>query len=152
MTKYLKRSDFIFVGIQMALFLALLFPIIGYNFIIIDEVKIITTIIKWLGFALITVAILQLNKNISPFPTPKQGSQLIQSGVFKYIRHPIYTGILLVAFCIAICNGSVWQCTTSFLLLILFYFKSSYEEKKLSKVFFEYNNYKQKAGRFLPKW
>jgi protein-S-isoprenylcysteine O-methyltransferase Ste14 len=148
----LKLKDTIFVAVQMLLLLALLFPIIDYNFAIIDEVKSISTIIKWIGFAIIATAILQLNKNITPFPTPKQGSQLIQSGLFKYIRHPIYTGILLVAFCMAIYNGSVWQFITSFLLVILFYFKSSYEETELTKVFWEYNNYKQKVGRFLPKW
>jgi protein-S-isoprenylcysteine O-methyltransferase Ste14 len=147
----LKFKDILFVAIQMALLIALIFPIIDYIFAVNDVVKFCTNITKWIGFSMIIIAIVQLNKYITPFPTPKQGSQLIQTGLFKYVRHPIYTGIVIVAFSLATYNGSLWQIVVSLLLLILFYFKSSYEEKQLAKMFSDYSNYKCKAGRFLPK-
>jgi hypothetical protein len=41
MTNSLKRTDFIYAGIQMLLLMALLFPAVDYNFLIIDEIKIL---------------------------------------------------------------------------------------------------------------
>jgi protein-S-isoprenylcysteine O-methyltransferase Ste14 len=137
--------------VQIELLLASFFPIVDYIFAVNNIVKIIATIIKWIGLAMVSIGILQLNKNLTPFPTPRKGSQLIQNGLFKYVRHPIYTGIILVSFSMATYNGSVWQFIVSFLMLILFYFKSSYEEEQLAKMFSEYSNYKCEAGRFLPK-
>ena len=44
------------------------------------------------GLSLMALAALQLNRNLSPFPSPKKKSRLITSGAYKYVRHPIYTG------------------------------------------------------------
>ena len=47
--------------------------------------------------ALMSLAALQLNRNLSPFPSPKKESKLSTSGAYKYIHHPIYTGLPLTA-------------------------------------------------------
>lgn len=96
------------------------------------------------------VALFNLDKSLTPFPTPKSNSELITSGLYKYVRHPIYTGILLTVFGYGFYSESVSRLTISVLLLILFYFKTNYEEQKLSQKYPEYGAYKARTGRFIP--
>ncbi|MFD0862920.1 methyltransferase family protein [Sungkyunkwania multivorans] len=105
----------------------------------------------WVGILIGIMAMAQLNKNLSPFPTPKSDAQLVQTGLYKYIRHPIYTGILLAALSYAFFIGSSFKLLIFLLLLTLFYFKSKYEEKKLKLKFPDYEGYMKTTGRFLPK-
>lgn len=72
------------------------------------------------GFLLGIISVLQLNRNLSPYPTPKLISSLITHGLYQYIRHPIYTGILLFLFGNALHSGSTFKILVSLFILILF--------------------------------
>lgn len=102
------------------------------------------------GGIIITLALLQLNKNLSPFPTPKECSSLLQNGLYKYSRHPIYKGIILLFIGFSVYQNSGYKLLISLLLVILFYLKSIYEEERLEQKFHDYKNYKTKTGRFFP--
>ena len=115
-------------------------------------------VIFWIGVFLLVfgglitlVAILQLNVHLSPFPSPLPGSRLIVNGVYKLVRHPIYTGIMMAFFGFAIIDDSGYKLIVAALLSVLFYFKSIYEEKRMMKVYPDYAEYKQRTGRFSPK-
>ena len=96
------------------------------------------------------INILQLNKNLTPFPTPIEKGNLIQTGLYKYVRHPIYTGIFLATLGMGLFNTSLWQLSISIILLIFFYFKSNYEETMLIEKYKDYEAYKKSKGRFFP--
>jgi protein-S-isoprenylcysteine O-methyltransferase Ste14 len=102
------------------------------------------------GGIIITLALLQLNKNLSPFPTPKECSSLLQNGLYKYSRHPIYSGIILLFLGYSLYQNSGYKLLISLLLVILFYFKSNYEEQRLEQKFPDYKHYRSKTGRFFP--
>ncbi len=144
-------KDIIYVVLQILLFFTFLLDVNLFSFEIPSFLEFILVLIGIIGLGLIIIAFFQLNKNLSPFPTPKEYSSLLTSGVFKLIRHPIYTGILFIAFSFAVFQGSGYRLLISFLLLILFHFKSLYEEKKLAEKFPEYEIYKKNTGRFIPK-
>lgn len=114
--------------------------------------KIVGLSISLAGLLVVILAILQLNKNLSPFPTPKDSSVLLQNGVFKLVRHPIYTGLIFLFFGYSIYKDSVFKLTITLLLIILFHNKTQYEEKQLQIKFPEYRTYKSKTGKFFPKW
>jgi protein-S-isoprenylcysteine O-methyltransferase Ste14 len=113
--------------------------------------KTIGLLLAIVGFLIALIAVLQLNKNLSPFPTPKENAILLENGLYKFVRHPIYSGLLLLFYGYGIYVDSIYKLLISSLLLVLFYFKTNYEEKQLERKFPDYSNYKQKAGRFLPK-
>lgn len=120
---------------------------------------VVPEILFWFGVAifvigaLITViAVLQLNINLSAFPSPLADSKLIEAGVFKLIRHPIYTGLILAFFGYAIVDDSGYKLLISLGLLLWFYFKTLYEERLLIEKFPEYLEYKKRSGRFFPKF
>jgi len=146
-----KFDDIIYVGIQFMLFAIYLFELKKLRFDLPDIFDFVMLPFMAAGIAIIAISILQLNKNLSPFPSPKENSELITTGLYKWMRHPIYSGILLLAFSFALYQNSGFKIMISFLLLILFYFKTGYEEKQLSLKFPEYKIYKMNTGRFFPK-
>jgi protein-S-isoprenylcysteine O-methyltransferase Ste14 len=102
------------------------------------------------GLVICGVSILQLNKNLTAFPTPKESARLYSGGLYQYIRHPIYTGVIMFFAGLSLYFGSVFKLLITLMLIILFYFKAAYEEDQLSKKFPEYEQYKSKTGKFLP--
>lgn len=144
-------SDIIFVLAQFAL-------IVIYFFEIQTLAVVFPEAIFWVGLALLIVggfislvAVLQLNIHLSPFPSPLPGSKLIDFGIFKFVRHPIYIGVFLGMFGFGILYDSGYKLIVSIMLLLLFYFKSRYEEKQLITMFPEYPEYAKQTGRFFPK-
>jgi protein-S-isoprenylcysteine O-methyltransferase Ste14 len=105
-----------------------------------------------IGVLTVAIALLQLNINLSPFPSPKSNSSLIKTGLYKFIRHPIYTGIILTTFGYGLYTDSFYKILISIGLYILFYFKSEYEEERLTKKFTDYKIYKKSTGRFFPQF
>jgi protein-S-isoprenylcysteine O-methyltransferase Ste14 len=146
----LDRKDYLYVSIQFVLFAAYMLPIRFVEWMVAPIAKWFGLGVAVLGLLIDLLAFLQLNTNLSPYPTPKAGGELVQTGLYAYIRHPIYTGILLLTFGYAIHEVSDYKILVSIALLVLFYFKTSYEEKRLEAVYPEYPAYRQRVGRFLP--
>ena len=148
----LENKDFLFVFIQFVLFLVYIIDlkIVSVSWLpFLDKTGLFILI---MGILIVLVSLVQLNKNLSPFPTPKLNSKLIKTGLYKFMRHPIYTGILGIAFGYGFYIGSIFKLMIAILIFVLFYFKSKYEEKKLLGFFSEYEAYKKTTGRFLPKF
>lgn len=143
-------KDYLFVSIQF-----LLFGLYAFDFLppfkIPQLVKYIGLIFSILGFIIALLSVVQLNKNLTVFPTPKTDSELITFGMYKFSRHPIYTGLILFTFGYAIFKASLFKVLIALVLLLLFYFKTNYEEQKLLQKFPNYKDYKKKVNRFFPK-
>lgn len=147
----IKNKDIGYVSIQVLLFAGYFFEVKKLNFDLPESIQFILLPIIAAGIAIMAISLFQMNKNLSPFPTPKDNSELITTGLFSKVRHPIYSGILLLAFSLALYLNSGFKILVAFFLLILFHFKTRYEEKQLSLKFPEYKNYKMNTGRFIPK-
>ena len=147
----LKSRDYLFVGIQFTLLFCLLWDgLKSWRFVVPGYFTPIIFFLMIIGVCLILLAMLQLNTSLSPFPTPKVSGQLITNGIFKFIRHPIYTGIILFSLSWAFVSGSYFRLFISVLLILLFFYKSQYEEGLLIKKFEDYPAYKKRTGRFFP--
>ncbi|MGH8133502.1 MAG: methyltransferase family protein [Steroidobacteraceae bacterium] len=67
----------------------------------------------WIGMALLVAGLafavwarVHLGRNWSGSVTVKEGHELIRSGPYGYVRHPIYTGLLLAVLGTAIASGT----------------------------------------------
>lgn len=138
--------------IQFLLFIAFVFDVESLSILFPTFVFWVGIIIFVLGGLITITAVLQLNVHLSPFPSPLPGSRLIKNGVYKFMRHPIYTGLLLSLLGYSIVSDSGYRLIITMMLLVLFYFKTKYEEIKLIEMFPEYHEYKKIAGRFLPRF
>ena len=148
----MKRNpkDIVFVGIQFILFAAYLFRFSKIDFTVPRWLLLAGLFLSVAGIIISLASVVALNKNLSAFPTPKQSAELIQSGIYKYIRHPIYSGILFFTFGFSMYSENTLRLLIFFMLLILFRFKAAYEEKLLQDKYSNYTAYKKTTGMFLP--
>jgi protein-S-isoprenylcysteine O-methyltransferase Ste14 len=101
------------------------------------------------GFVAIR-ALWDLRGGISPFPRPVDGAPLIESGAYRLVRHPIYSGIVLAALGWGLVTGSLVVLVATGLLFLLFAGKSLREEAWLSAAHPGYRAYQQRTKRLIP--
>ena len=102
------------------------------------------------GLALAVVAGLRLGRNLTPLPVPIDGGRLVTAGVYAFARHPIYGGLLLVAFGWSAFAGSLGTLAAALALWALFERKSRFEERALVARYPEYARYRAGTRRFVP--
>lgn len=86
----------------------------------------------------------------SPFPEPPKKHKLAQSGLYQYIRHPMYMGIMLIGLAFVFSRPS-FQIFLIYLILIYdLDMKAGLEEELLSKIYPEYKGYMGKTKKFVP--
>ena len=115
--------------------------------------------IMWLGVAITWVGVMvaiwarySLGAYWSARVTLKEGHQLIRSGPYALVRHPIYTGMFLAALGTALVGGE-WRGILALLLLITAHARKAFrEESLLSREFGEeYANYRRSTGFLFPR-
>jgi protein-S-isoprenylcysteine O-methyltransferase Ste14 len=83
-------------------------------------------------------------------PEIANGSKLVTDGIYKYIRHPMYLGLLLIALSLVL-NYFTFPRIIFFDLLVLNQLiKLSYEEKLLEKHFKDYKEYQKRTKKLIP--
>lgn len=143
-------KDILFVLFQFLLIIAFAFDFEVLS-IIFPEVLFWIGLLFFISGAFITVvAVLHINIHLSPFPSPLPGAKLVETGIYKLVRHPIYTGLILAFYGYAVITDSGYRLLIATLLFVLFYIKSLYEEKRLIEKFPNYTEYKKRSGRFFP--
>lgn len=111
----------------------------------------VADIVVLLGMLVMISARAALGKNWSADVIFKEDHELITRGPYAYIRHPIYSGLILMILGVAIYSGSfIW-----FFLFALFfvgaYYKARKEEILLTKHFPEtYPAYTKKVSALIP--
>lgn len=148
--KMSKAKDYIFVTIQLLLFGVFFYLMTFQNTNASIWLKVFSGILTLVGVILLCYPIYQLNRHITMLPTPTANAKLITGGAFKYIRHPIYAGILFGGSGVALYTNNFNQLMVVMLLSILFNVKTDYEETQLIKKFPEYKIYQSKTGKFFP--
>ncbi len=143
-------KDILFVSIQFLLLIIYFMPFPISAFQSTYFFKYFSLFVALIGLLVIALAILQLDKNLTPFPSPKENGTLIQTGLYKFVRHPIYSGIILSTIGLGFFYGSMFKISIGIILWVLFFFKSKYEETMLSKHFNEYEAYTKITNRFFP--
>ncbi len=78
---------------------------------------------------------------------------LITTGTYGIVRHPLYSSLMLMFYgaCLIYPNYLAFLANT-FIFIPFMYYRAKQEEKLLSKTFKEYEIYKKKVGMFLPKF
>ncbi len=95
------------------------------------------------------VAARDLGRALTPVPAPN-GAGLRTRGLFRWIRHPMYTAVLTVSSGVACARGSwvVWAFV--FALGVFFEGKTRREESYLFAAYDGYADYAAATGKFLP--
>lgn len=142
-------KDYLFVVVQLLFFGVYLLPLHISIINLPEWLRCSGLSVLGLGLIFGIAAIIQLKTKLSPFPSPVASGHLITTGIFKFSRHPIYTGLLLAGFGYAVYQMSIYKALVATALSILFYYKSRYEERLMSGKFPAYADYKKRTRRFI---
>lgn len=102
------------------------------------------------GLGLALAGLWWLGDNLSVLPHPKDGASLVQSGPYRLVRHPIYSGLIVGAMGWALIHLSVITLAYAALLFVFFDFKSRREERWLLKEFPDYAAYQTRVHKLIP--
>lgn len=149
------RGEWYVLGQIVLVLLVLLAPIAdgkapALSLNAIDSTTLIGTVFALLGFAFAALGSLALGRNLSPFPRPKEGSELVESGVFSIVRHPIYTGLSLLALGYSLLWASVAALVATAVLFVFLDIKARREEQWLEEKFDAYARYKARVRKLVP--
>jgi protein-S-isoprenylcysteine O-methyltransferase Ste14 len=119
-----------------------------------------TPSVQWLGVALTAAGVgiafwarWHLGANWSGVVTLKEGHELIRTGPYHRIRHPIYTGILLALLGTVVTFGQVVGLIAVAIVWLSFYVKARREELFLTQEFGPgFTEHQRQTGMFLPRF
>jgi protein-S-isoprenylcysteine O-methyltransferase Ste14 len=103
------------------------------------------------GLALVLAASLNLGTSLTAHPSPRTSGQLRTSGFYSYVRHPIYSGVLLIGWGLALRSGLVPSLVVAAVLTAWMTVKARYEERLLTERYPGYAEYAARTGRFVPR-
>jgi len=102
------------------------------------------------GLVLSVRGLRDLSDALTPLPYPRDGAELVETGVYAHARHPIYGGLVMAAFGWGLLAASPAAITLAAVLLGFFELKSRREEVWLDERFSGYAAYRERTRRLIP--
>jgi protein-S-isoprenylcysteine O-methyltransferase Ste14 len=92
-----------------------------------------------------------LGRNWSGMVTLKEGHELVERGPYRFVRHPIYTGMLTMFFATALVQRHLAGFVGVLLMFASFWIKLGLEENLMLQQFpGRYAGYRQRTKRLIP--
>jgi len=102
------------------------------------------------GILVRMVALLQLGHNFSTAIVIEENSRLITSGVYRFVRHPLYLAVLLIA----ISGSIIFSCLITWIFVAVTLYgvllRIQKEEQTLLEHYPEYARYKKQTWKLVP--
>jgi protein-S-isoprenylcysteine O-methyltransferase Ste14 len=147
-----KNKSNLLVSIQFLLLVVIIgvpLPRFGEDFP--DWGIAIGSVLVWVGLIILALSIFKLGGSLTASPIPKNDSVLKTDGLYKWMRHPIYSGLIATGLGLAIESESLLNILVALALIALLTYKAKWEESFLLERYPEYRTYMSKTGRFVPR-
>jgi len=102
------------------------------------------------GAALAIAGVLRLGPNLSVLPAPKDCIELVESGAYRIVRHPIYSGLIFGALGWGLWRHGLLTVGYALGLFVFFDVKSRLEERWLAERFPGYSEYRTHVKKLIP--
>ena len=135
----------VLVGLQFALLAAMAWPRVGAA-----SPPVAFAVIAAGGLLGIWALAANRPGNFNIRPLPKIEGRLIESGPYRFVRHPMYLAVLLVALGLLIRDPVWWRGAALLMLAFVLHLKAAIEEVALTKLHLGYAAYRERTARFIP--
>jgi len=102
------------------------------------------------GLLMMAAALATMGRVMQVSPMPKDEGQLVTRGIYRHLRHPMYTSIILVVIGIALRQPSVLVAAAGLALVILLLAKARFEERLLEARYPDYAEYRRHTWGVIP--
>jgi protein-S-isoprenylcysteine O-methyltransferase Ste14 len=117
-----------------------------------EALDLVAIVITIAGMLFAVWARIYLGRNWSSAPMLREGHELIRSGPYRFVRHPIYSGILLAMVGTFLANGKVRGALAVVFVWIGWTIKSHMEEEFMVRNFgSQYEDYRRTTGALIPR-
>jgi len=110
-------------------------------------------LLTWAGIAFAIWARIHIGQYWSARITLKEDHKLIRTGPYAFVRHPIYTGLLMATIGTAIALGR-WQGLISVAIILTAHIRKAKKEEELMLANFgeTYQDYRRHTGFLIPRF
>jgi protein-S-isoprenylcysteine O-methyltransferase Ste14 len=91
-----------------------------------------------------------LGNSYSSSTRPRPSAAFCQRGTYRYVRHPIYTGLMAVALAFAVASPSLVVAVAYLSVIAITNVRAGIEEQMLMERYPEYVEYRNRTKRYLP--
>jgi protein-S-isoprenylcysteine O-methyltransferase Ste14 len=139
----------IFVGIQFALIISIIFSPSGNElFNLQHELGWFLVILGSIG---ILVSMKQLGSALTALPESKPEASLVTAGLYKFVRHPIYSFLTLLTLGVVLEKSSLVALLFFCSLVLLLQLKYRYEDQLLRSKWLEAEQYQKSTPALFPR-
>ena len=108
-------------------------------------------VLSLLGLVVLGLGLINLGRSATPLPTPARDAALRTNGLYRYVRHPVYSGVMALAIGSAIGSGSIAVASAAAALVVWLNIKARWEESRLHARYPAYAAYAAGTPRFIPR-
>lgn len=102
------------------------------------------------GAALSGRGLMDLGQNLTPLPYPREDARLVESGVYAWVRHPMYSGLAGTAVGWGLVSASPLALILAGAVVVFFDLKARREEAWLVQRYPDYRGYMARSRRLIP--
>jgi protein-S-isoprenylcysteine O-methyltransferase Ste14 len=112
-----------------------------------------------LGWGIVAIAVslfagstipLSLRRALTPIPQPARNASLVTNGLYRWMRHPLYTSMILATLGWSLVQLSFATALYAMLVALFFDRKVAREEMFLRERYPQYEDYAKRVRRFIP--
>ena len=111
---------------------------------------ILTAIFGILAIVFLGRSLFDLGQNLTPLPHPRDEGQLVKTGIYGLVRHPMYSGVIYLALAYASWQMSWVHLVGSIVLFVFFDAKSRKEEVWMTENFPDHVNLSVSVNKLTP--
>jgi protein-S-isoprenylcysteine O-methyltransferase Ste14 len=101
--------------------------------------------------AILIFAAIALRPALTVTPEPRARAPFITGGIYRYIRHPMYSAVMMIGIGLYLNKPSTLMMILLLGLMLVMYAKASYEDSLLRARWPEAKAYQARTGAFFPK-
>ena len=93
---------------------------------------------------------INLGRSLTPFPRPREASNLVRHGIYRWVRHPLYGSLIATSAGWALVWSSLPGLLVAAVLAVFLNAKADHEENWLRRRYPEYAAYAARVKKLVP--
>lgn len=102
------------------------------------------------GLVLFVWAAWAMGRNFTVMPEPKPGNTLVRRGPYRWLRHPMYTAVIICAIAVTVGAPSAWRLLALAVCVPALVWKVVHEERRIGEMHADYQAAMRGTWRLFP--